>query len=119
MPLKQKINYKYFFLFSVGATCVFSLLAKNWLELGIIWIIYFATLLNLLILGYILSQYIKNNKLGSHKLRIIFLSIIKLLILLIAISFGIQFVGNRIIIAMLNYIVQIFIIGIILKCSES
>jgi len=47
--------------------------------------------------------------------RVILFFMGKMLVLFLGISLGVHFMGNRIILAILNYVAQIFILGVSLK----
>jgi fatty-acid desaturase len=49
---------------------------------------------------------------GGKRAKILILFIGKFIVLALAITFGVQIMGNRIIIPILNYIIQIFVVAL-------
>ena len=104
---------KRFWVFSLGVTGGLALLCKNSLEAGVLLGVYLATIGNLLLLKYAVGQLLFGAKSSRGKVIIAFLG--KMLLILGALILGVHFVGDRIVIAILNYIAQIFIFGLCLK----
>ena len=114
MPLRiaEKINLKLFVPLSLSVTVAMSLFCNGLGEHIAHWGVYIATLINFYMLRIIVRELIIAGK-GQQKpdkfLMFIY-SIGKLLVLFGAISLGVLFMGNRIIIPVLNYAFQIFVL---------
>tara|TARA_R110000868_G_scaffold55424_2_gene172256 strand:+ start:10357 stop:10728 length:372 start_codon:yes stop_codon:yes gene_type:complete len=112
MPLKiaQKINFKLFIPISVGLTAFFSIFCKGQAEVITHWAVYIAVLINFYMLHTVVRELIVAGK-GQEKpdkFIMFAYSLGKLLVLFGALSLGVLFMGNRIIIPVLNYAFQIF-----------
>ena len=116
MPLKieNKLLKTRFLTLSVGVTGLFSLLTINKIEIFVLFGIWLATLLNFYFLVMLVGEIKKVGKKEKKldKVFIIFLGLGKLAILIGALTLGVHYVENRIIIPLLNYVVQIFILCI-------
>jgi len=120
MLLENRINWKLYLILSVSIT--FFLLhfwTKSKVEIYVIIATYVATQVNSLLLfkfvGEILFQPLarkKTSKLVAKKMLFLFL---KVFILGFSFSIGIHFIGNRIIVPLLNYIIHIFLFILCLK----
>lgn len=114
MPLKiaDKINLKLFIPLSLTVTALFSLFCRGLAEHLSHWGVYLAVLVNFYMLRIVVRELIIAGK-GQQKpdkfLMFIY-SIGKMLVLFGAISLGVLFMGNRIIIPVLNYAFQIFVL---------
>lgn len=114
MPLRiaEKINLKLFIPLSLGVTVVTSLFCRGLAEHLTHWGVYLAVLINFYMLRVIVRELIVAGK-GQHKpdkFLMFMYTIGKLLVLFGAISLGVLFMGNRIIIPVLNYAFQIFVL---------
>ena len=112
MQLLIKVNYKKFILFSLTPFLISLSLSLNWVEFLIIAEIYVATIINqwmliLVVKRLVLSVHPHSNARGK-KWVTIFLFFAKLIVLFGSIAFGVHFMRNRIIIPILNYVLQIF-----------
>ena len=121
MRFINKINFKQFTpasIFTLGFFCFF---AENQSELIVIVGVYLATLVNLLMLTEGIIELTRrdvheeNSRLQINKEKVIYLFIGKILLLILALTLGVQIIGNRIIIALINYIMQIFILVLSFK----
>ncbi len=116
MPIKEKINLNIFIPASLGVTLITLFLAQNTLEILVFIGVYLATLINLWILIHVVHTMILNPKVAKEgkqdKTKMLAFFIGKILVLFIALSLGVHFVGNKIIIPLLNYVTQIFIVSI-------
>lgn len=121
MRFINKINFKQFTpasIFTLGFFCFF---AENKSELIVIVGVYLATLVNLLMLTEGIIELTRrdvheeNSRLQINKEKVIYLFIGKILLLILALTLGVQIIGNRIIIALINYIMQIFILVLSFK----
>ncbi len=114
MLLKTKINLKKFFLMSVPTTCVFLLFSRGWNDISGILIVYVATVLHLAMLAEAVFELVKSQVSDGHihrvKDKIMYLFAGKLTILILSLVISRQIMGNRIIIPVINYVIQIFIL---------
>lgn len=112
MPLKiaQKINFKLFIPISVGLTAFFSIFCRGWPEVLTHWGVYIAVLINFYMLHTVVKELIVAGKGQEEPNKFIMFAYAlgKLLVLFGALSLGVLFMGNRIIIPVLNYAFQIF-----------
>ncbi|MDD0854721.1 hypothetical protein HBN50_16550 [Halobacteriovorax sp. GB3] len=119
--LKQKINLKRFFLLSIISTCICLALAKNLQEVLAILGVYVATLAYLILFNVAVAELFRPytdkdfDKKKGNKGKVLGLFLGKLLVLIIALLIGVQIMGNRIIIPVINYIIQIIILGLSFK----
>jgi len=109
MRLKTKINLKRFLLLSPTTTILFCLFAKSLPEVLTILAIYVATLLSMGMLSEGVFELTEGENGGNRK-KILFLFIGKFVVLALALTLGVQIMGSRIIIPVLNYVFQIFVI---------
>jgi len=114
MLLKTKINLKKFFLISLPTTAVFLAFSRNWNDALAIMIVYTATVVHLGMLSEAVFELIESQISEGHihnvKDKIMYLFLGKLTILILGLLIGRQLMGNRIIIPVINYVIQIFIL---------
>ena len=119
MELIKKIDHKIFWPLSLLSTAVFLLFCKSWLEVIVLFGIYFSTLLSFYALMAIMHGMINDPEIRRNgkfdKGRFAFLIICHALFLFGSIGLGVLFVKKRIILAVLNYVMQIFVLGIGLR----
>jgi uncharacterized membrane protein YfcA len=119
MELRKKINYKLFIICSAISTVLTSLVLKNTSEhIGHV-AFYICVILSFYFLLRAVSSLItigsKSEKVNMTSMfRLMFFHLI---ILLIGLGIGVHFMGNKIIIGLINYIIQIFILGLSMKKS--
>jgi len=122
MLLKEKINLPKYIILSLAATLIF--LGFSYGDRRLIYVIlsvYLATLINQALLVALIWSIIFTDTPKTRALRIKRLIKItsyllsKVIILVLAIIAGVHFVGDKIIIALLNYIVQIVLLGLCLR----
>ncbi len=115
MELIRKIDHKLFWPVSLIVTMVFCLFAKGTTEIIVIFGVYLATLISLFLLMYIMhtiifdQQALRERKIDKAKLFLYMM--LHVLFLFGSIGLGVHFMGNRIILAVLNYVAQIFVMG--------
>ena len=115
LSLRKDINIWLFFPCSLSATGLFCLLAHSFLEVGVVVFVYGATLLSLYITHFVIKRMVSRDVRGGwgfDKSKIMLYSLGKIVILFGAVGFGAVFMKERIIIAVLNHVAQIFILGI-------
>lgn len=119
MQSKTKINLKIFIPASIILTLVSISFCRNSIEVIVTLGVYLATLANLYMLYQVGDamrlSVAENNKISKTIIAIFF--ILKMFIILGSLTLGIHFIGNRIIIAILNYVLQIFALGFSLMQS--
>lgn len=119
MDLVKKIDHKLFWPLSLASSLAFCLFARNNVEVYTILFVYGATLISLFMLMAILHSVMSDPEaLATGKLkkgRLLFYMFFHIVFLFGSIGLGVHFIGNRIIVAVLNYVVQIFVLGIGLR----
>ena len=116
MGLKEKINLPLLIGSHLLISIVLVFLAKNRLELIVFFSILIATLLNQYLLARGVEKMFnasKENEKATGMTLVFFLS--KFIILFAAMGLGVHFIGNRIIVPILVYIAQLFILLFSLK----
>lgn len=119
--LKEKINLKRFFLLSFLSLAITLGFSKSLAEIYTIIGVYIATLTYLYIFFLAVAElfrpYTDKNydKRKDGKGKVLGLFATKLLVLIIALLLGVQIMGSRIIICVINYILQILILGVSFK----
>ena len=119
MHLKTKINLKKFFLLSLPTTGGFLLFARNTEDIFAILLVYVATVTHLGMLAEAVFELIESQITDGHiqnvKDKILYLFLGKLTILIMSLVICRQIMGNRIIIPVINYVIQIFILTFSIK----
>ena len=119
MELIKKIDHKLFWPISIISTLGFCLFANNTTEILTIFFIYIATLISLYLLMAIMHGIMLDPEVRStgkfRKGRLMFYMFFHILFLFGSIGIGVHFMGNRIILAVLNYVTQIFVLGVGLR----
>lgn len=112
MQLREKINFKKYISLSIVLIAIFYPFLKNSTEFKVLIITYVAVLINqyMLLLGVadLIGPMTRGEKADGG--WILFLFIGKALMLIIALIYGVQIMGNRIIIPVLFYVCQIFVL---------
>lgn len=115
MELVKKIDHKLFWPLSLISTMVFCLFGRDFKEIIVIFAVYVATLISLFLLMYIMHSIIFDQealqKRRIDKGKLFLYMILHILFLFGSIGLGVHFMGNRIILAVLNYVAQIFVLG--------
>lgn len=115
MELIKKIDHKLFWPVSLIVTLAFCFLVQGRTEILVIIGVYTATLISLFLLMYIMhviifdQQALKERKVDKVKLFLYMM--LHILFLFGSIGLGVHFMGNRIIIPVLNYVAQIFVLA--------
>ncbi len=119
MPVIKRINLRLFLPVSLATLLVFSLFCKGQTEILVLLGVHVATLINLYMLMFVVDRLLLNQEVlaskNIDKFKVVSYFLLKIFILFFALSLGVHFIGNRIIIALLNYVIQIFVLGISLK----
>lgn len=99
---------------SVPTTVVFLLFSRGWNDITGTLIVYVATVLHLGMLAEAVFELVKSQVSDGHihrvKDKIMYLFAGKLTILILSLVISRQIMGNRIIIPVINYVIQIFIL---------
>ncbi len=115
MELIKKIDHKLFWPVSLIITMIFCLFARGITEIIVVFSIYVATLISLFLLMYIMHVVIFDQKALRErkidKMKLFLYMMLHILFLFGSIGLGVHFMGNRIILAVLNYVAQIFVMG--------
>ena len=121
MQFLEKIDLKLFLPLSLATTIGFGIFCGNTNEALVLVVIYVATLINLALLISLLMKMFELKLSGGEikPLNIITMFILKLIIMFAALTWGIHLIGNRIIIPLINYILQILILTIAMRKSMS
>ncbi len=115
LEITKKINFNKFFTISIIPTVLCFALAKSFSEIIAITVVYIATVIYLFMFAeaiYQLTGMYKEGERNAPKGKVAILFVGKLVILISALIFGVQIMGSRIIIPVINYIIQIFVLGV-------
>ena len=119
MLIAEKINLKKYALFSTILLAFDYFLARDMAELKVMLIIFLAACLNqwMLVNGVMQITNVASGKESPDKAYLIMLFIGKVIVLLVALVFGVQIMGKRIIIPVLIYVLQIVVLYLSMKKS--
>lgn len=117
MLISEKIDLKKYSLYSLILIIASYFLARNSAELKAMAIVFLAACLNqyMLVSGVNKLTDQAVGKEESDKFKLIVLFIGKLIVLVVALTLGVQIMGKRIIIPLLIYVLQIAILYLSLK----
>jgi len=123
MHIRTRVNLKRYLLISGATTVISCVIAWNLAVIGVILLVFLATLVNHACLVEIIEDMSQNSKAryragpapAVDRDKILSLTALKLLILIGSLTLGVLFIGNQIIIPLINYVVMIFILGTSLK----
>ena len=114
MHIKRKINLKKFILIGCGPLGISLAFCRTLPEIQTVIAIHLATLVNLFMLTEgVVEMTQQENAAKKSKTTIMFVG--QVVILISALTLGVQIMGTRIIIAVLNYVAQIFVLSVSLK----
>ena len=115
MHIVKKVNLKKYFLLSVPSTAVCFFMAESALEVLAIFSIYLATIINqsLLVELVVDMTRVDGKRMSKQKYMIFFVG--KFAVMIAALSFGVQVMGKRVILSILNYVFMIFLLVISVK----
>ena len=103
-----------FLFISLGVTSLHALFAGEMREVWVLFGVNFATLLNMFLIIFVVEKLLFDSKSSKTKGLLAGVFVAKTIILLLAFMVGVHFVGNKIILAVINYAVQIIILIIFL-----
>lgn len=119
MHVIKKINLKLFLPVSLGTLLIFSLFCNGLTEILVLIGVHVATLLNLYMLMFVVDRLLLSPEVlaskNIDKFKVVSYFLLKIFVIFFALSLGVHFIGNRIIIPLINYVIQIFVLGISLK----
>ena len=112
MPIRKKINLKRYFIYLILHLVLTYFFVQSIAEFGIILLVFVATVLNQWMLIDSVEALVRGvvNKDNPATTKIVLMFLGKTILLMIALSFGVHIMGKRVIIPLLNYVVQIFIL---------
>lgn len=121
MPIAEKINLKKYALLSTVLLAIDYFLARDMAELKVMLTIFLAACLNqwMLVSGVMQITNVASGKEAPDKANLIMLFIGKVIVLLVALIFGVQIMGKRIIIPVLIYVLQIVVLYLSMKKPEA
>lgn len=119
MLIAEKINLKKYALLSTVLLAIDYFLARDMNELKVMLTIFLAACLNqwMLVNGVMQITNVASGKEAPDKTNLIMLFIGKVIVLLVALIFGVQIMGKRIIIPVLIYVLQIVVLYLSMKKS--
>ena len=119
MLIAEKINLKKYALLSTILLAIDYFLARDMAELKVMLTIFLAACLNqwMLVNGVMQITNVASGKETPDKAYLIMLFIGKVIVLLVALVFGVQIMGKRIIIPVLIYVLQIVVLYLSMKKS--
>jgi hypothetical protein len=120
MPIAEKINLKKYALLSTVLLAIDYFLARDMAELKVMLTVFLAACLNqwMLVRGVMQITNVASGKEEADKTNLILLFIGKVIVLLVALVFGVQIMGKRIIIPVLIYVLQIVVLYLSMNKSE-
>ncbi len=112
MRLSEKINFKKYLILSIILIALFYPFLQGLTEFKVLIVTYIAVLINQYMLVQGVADLIEPMARGEKADNgwIVFLFVGKALMLIIALIYGVQIMGNRIIIPVLFYVCQIFVL---------
>lgn len=119
MSLRKRVNLKLFFTISLPTHGAILFFAERPIEIWALIGVYLATLLNFWMLVNIVEYLAlsvrakKGEPVNKWKVAGFFTG--KLLALLIALTLSVQIMGDRLLIPVLSYVIQIFVLGVTLR----
>lgn len=112
MLIAEKINLKKYILLSAVLLAADYFLARDMAELKVMLTVFLAACLNqwMLVKGVMSITNVAGGKEEPDKANLIMLFVGKVIVLLVALVFGVQIMGKRIIIPVLIYVLQIVVL---------
>ncbi len=121
MLIRKKVNLLKYFACSIIHIGSTFFIVKNLEEYNVVLLVFLATVLNQWMLIESIESMINvaSGKSQEDSLNTVLIFLGKSFLLLAALTFGVHIMGKRIIIPLLNYIVQIFILYISFRQKDS
>ena len=112
----KKINIKKYLLLTLSTTLLISFFTQGVMEKVGIFCVYLGTIANhLMLVEAVLMVVDMGNKVEVDKIRLLTMFLGKFVVLFGALYLGWHFMGNRVFIALLNYVIHIFFLTL---CSK-
>lgn len=120
MDLKERIDLKYFLVASSLVHLASCFWSQSILEFLIFTLIHISILVSFYLLMRVVNDLVETQKQYGKTADVSAFSILKMMfshlaLLIFSLSIGVHFIGNRIIISLINYSIQIFILGFALR----
>lgn len=121
MHISEKVDLRKYALLSTILLAVSYFLAHDMSELKVMLTVFLAACLNqwMLVRGVQKITNVASGKEEADKSGLILLFIGKVIVLLVALVFGVQIMGKRIIIPVLIYVLQIVVLYLSMKKTEA
>ena len=121
MHISEKIDLKKYALLSTVLIVISYFLARDMNELKVMLTVFLAACLNqwMLVRGVMSITDHAAGKATMDKTNVVLMFIGKVIVLLVALVFGVQIMGKRIIIPVLIYVLQIVVLYLSMKKSEA
>jgi len=111
MEILSRINFKKYILMVLASTTILFGFSDHSLAVLLVLVtVSVIVFINQIILLYLVGVMTYKKRKKKKKKILVFLAIFKILILFFALSLGIHFIGDKIILPVLNYVWQIFAI---------
>lgn len=120
MHITEKIDLKKYAILSTVLLVISYFLSRDMAELKVMLTVFLAACLNqwMLVRGVQKITDVASGKEEADKTNLVLLFIGKVIVLLVALVFGVQIMGKRIIIPVLIYVLQIVVLYLSMKKSE-
>jgi hypothetical protein len=120
MHISEKVDLKKYALFSTVLLAISYFLARDMAELQVMLTVFIAACLNqwMLVRGVQKITNVATGKEEKDNSGLILLFIGKVIVLLVALVFGVQIMGKRIIIPVLIYVLQIVVLYLSMKKTQ-
>lgn len=121
MLISEKIDLKKYALLSTVLLVISYFLARDTAEMKVMLTVFLAACLNqwMLVCGVMSITNHASGKAEMDKTNVILMFIGKVIVLLVALIFGVQIMGKRIIIPVLIYVLQIVVLYLSMKKVEA
>jgi hypothetical protein len=113
--MEKQLNRKLLLLLNSASLAVTCYFARNTLEVAIFCFVAVSALLNHIMMANAVYQFLTHSQTGERPPNIVFTLFVKMVILFGSIGLGVHFIGDRIIVPLINYMAQLAILGICLK----
>ena len=105
-----------FLLISLAVTGLNALFVRDGREAAVLFGIHLVTLFNIYLIVFIVEKILSDAKNNNNKGMLAGVFVVKTTILLLSFIVGVHFVGDRIILSVINYTVQVFLLSIFFVC---
>lgn len=114
MLVKRNRDWLQFTFISLVITGLHLIFCSDNKEVIVLLVFYLATIINFILLTCSVKKLLTPSE-NIFKFKLVAIFLLKFVVLIVPIIWGIQLVGSRIMIALLNYILQIFVLGVYLR----